>query len=107
MSGINAGRVATLLYSLCAFYLLLRRRHQLLLELLDLFKDSAATRTTLCVAALDARLKVKDSVHVVAKVRRDRLELLERELRERDAGLFRQADARARNVVRLAEGDLP
>ena len=75
-------------------------------ELLDLDEDGAAARATGGVAALDTRLKVEHVRDVGGERRADGLELLERELREGHVGLLREADAGARDVVRLAEGDL-
>lgn len=82
------------------------RVEELLLERLDLFEDGTPTRAALGVAALDARLKVEHVVDVVAKVLRDRLEVVQREVGQRDATFLRKADARARDVVSLSEGDL-
>ena len=79
---------------------------ELLLEVLDLLQHGPPARSTLGVSPLDRGLKVEHILDVLTEVRRDRLDLLERQVRQGDALLLRDADARPRDVVSLSEGNL-
>ena len=75
-------------------------------EGLNLNQDGPATGSTGGIATLDACLKVEHVLDVLGESGAHGLELGEREVRERDAGLLGESDAGPANVVRLAEGDL-
>ena len=76
-----------------------------LAELLGLREHRALARAASRVAPLDGGLKVPHGHHVGREEWVELLEVVERQVGQRAAARLGELDGRARDVVRLAEGD--
>lgn len=76
-----------------------------LLQQVDLLLDGNLGRAADHRVLLDAVLVVPEGAHRFVKVRTDVLQVLQRELVDRDLDLLGEGDHLAADVVRLPEGD--